>query len=328
MKMDASRRLILTGAAAFSALPWTARAVDAADWPRGTVRIVVGLPPGGGIDAVARILADGLSTLWGAPVIVENRPGAGGNIANSAVAHAAPDGQTILLPADPPALKGLMSSSLNYDPVADFAPVTQVDKYPYLMVVPNSSAARTLPEFIALAKASPGTISFASTGVGTGSHLVGEMFQRAAGISLIHVPYTGVGPAMADLASGRLGAMFNAISSLLPLAKAGQVRALGVTTAERFASAPDIPTINESGAPGVNQAGGHGLYVPAKTPPVVVDRIYAGVSAILADAAVREKFAPLGVTVMGAPPGELAAASRKAIQDFGPIITAKKIGSE
>jgi tripartite-type tricarboxylate transporter receptor subunit TctC len=234
------RRLLQLGAAA--AVPAWSVSARADTFPSRIIKLEVGFPPGGGADAGARIVANGLSDRWGQQVIVENRGGACGRIALDALAHAPADGYTMLFAPGAPAISGLLYAGLSYDPVADFAPVSLVGTYPSLLVVPNSSPFAKLEDFIAYAKANPGKISWASPGIGSVPHLAGELFKRTAGIDITHVPYRGVAAgAMTDLLAGRLDAMFNTTGSLLQPVKSNQVRALAVTSAERFALAPEIP---------------------------------------------------------------------------------------
>jgi tripartite-type tricarboxylate transporter receptor subunit TctC len=202
-------------------------------WPNRFVRLIVPFPPGGGADAIARILSARLSDTWGQQVVIENRGGASGNIAAEAAARSAPDGYTIFLAGDFQAVNLYLYPKLTYDPVADFLPVTLVVQYPCAMIVPNSSPARSVPEFIAHAKANSGKLSFATPGHGTAPHLAGELFKRAAGIALTTIPYRGAAPAIQDVIPGRVDVFFNNIAPLLSLMQQGQLRALAVTTAKR-----------------------------------------------------------------------------------------------
>ena len=220
-------------------------------WPNRIVRLVVPFAPGGGTDAVARILSTRLSEIWGQQMVIENRGGAGSNIGVETVARAEPDGYTILIASLPIAVNRYIYPSLNYDPIADFAPViADLPVYPNLMVVPNSSPAKSVKEFIAHAKANRGKITFASSGTGTSPHLSGELFKRRAGIEMTHIPYRGVAPALNDVIPGRVDVMFNTMAGVLQAARAGQLRGLAVTSAERFPTAPEFPTVAESGVPG------------------------------------------------------------------------------
>ena len=217
-------------------------------------------------------------------------------------------------------MAGLLFPSLSYDPVGDFAPVSLIGTYPNVMVVPNSSPAHSVKEFIAYAKANRGKISYASGGHGSSLHLAGELFKRLAGIEMTHVPYRGATPAFNDLIPGRVDVMFNLISSSLPLVKAGQIRALAVAAPERAAVMPDVPTIAEAGIPGFDLSSWIALFVPAKTPPQVVGKLHADTVAVLAEPATRRKLEDMGVVVVGSTPAELAAQFRADIEKWGPII--------
>jgi len=326
MNFPRRRFLQMTGAVALASLSRPARAQS---WPTRIVRLVVGFPPGGGADLAARIVANRLSEIWGQQVIVENRPGAGARIALDAVAHAAPDGYTMLLAPGSPEVNRFLFSSLTFDPAADFAPVSLVCTYPDIIVVPNSSAFKTLEEFIAYAKVNPGKISWASPGVGTVPHLAGELFKRMAGIEMTHVPYRGVTEGlMSDLIGGRLDLMFNTTGSLLQPVRSKLVRGLAVTTAKRFPNEPELPTVAESGVPGYDVSSWYGLYVPAKTPLDLVKKMNADVVAMLNEPAIKEKYEPLGVLVASSSPAELAAKNSADVALWGPIIKAENIKVE
>ena len=325
--MEVPRRRFLQLAVSTVVIP-AADPAEAQDWPHRVVRVVVGLPAGGGADAVARILANRLSEMWHQQVIVENRSGASGTLAYDAVAHAAPDGYTILLAARAPQLNQLLFSSINHN-AADFAPVTLIGKFPYLLVVPAPSPVKSLQEFISLARANPGKLTFASTGIGTLPHLAGELLKRAVGIEMTHVPYRGVAAgAMNDLVAGRVDAMFNALASLLQPVRTGQVRALAVTTAERFPAVHELPTFAECGVPGFDVASWYAFYLPARTPPEIIKKIQADTATALIDPAVRVKFEPLGTALIGSMPDQLADTARADAERFGPIIKALNITGE
>jgi tripartite-type tricarboxylate transporter receptor subunit TctC len=302
------------------------RAACADTWPSRIVKLDVGFPPGGGMDSAGRIVASKLSDIWAQQVIVENRPGAGGRIAMDALAHAPPDGYTMLITA---AVSGLLFSSLSFDPVKDFTPVSLVGTYPNLLVVPNSSPFTKVEDFIAFAKANPGKISWASPGIGSVPHLAGELFKSMAGIDITHVPYRGVAAgAMTDLIAGRLDAMFNTTGSLLPPVQGHQVRCLAVTSAKRFPIAPEFPTIAESGVPGYEAVSWYALYVPPATPPEIVKKINADSVAMLSDPAVKAKFEPLGIAAAGSSPEQLAAMNTADVAHWAPIIKAANIKGE
>ena len=327
MKLQRRRFLQLTAAA--TALTPLSRAAGADTWPSRIVKLEVGFPPGGGMDSASRIVANRLSDLFGQQVIVENRPGAGGRIALDALAHAPPDGYTMLIAAGAPAVSGLLFAPLSFDPVADFSPVSLVGTYPNLLVVPNSSPFTKLEDFLAFAKANPGKISWASPGIGSVPHLAGELFKSMAGIDITHVPYRGVAAgAMTDLIAGRLDAMFNTTGSLLPPVKGNQVRCLAVTSAKRFPIAPEFPTVAESGVPGYEATSWYALYVPANTPADIVKRISGDSVAMLNDPAIKQKFEPLGVLAAGSTANELAAMNAADVARWAPIIKAANIKGE
>jgi tripartite-type tricarboxylate transporter receptor subunit TctC len=309
---------MLGGAAA--AWPRIARADS---WPGRVVRIICPVAAGGGIDTTARILGGRLSDIWGQQVVVESKTGASGNIAAEYVAHANPDGTTIYMATFPHAVNRYFYSSLGYDPVADFAPVTLIALYPLVMVVPVSSPAHSVAEFIAYAKTK--RLSYASSGNGTSLHLAAELFQRQAGIEMTHVPYRGAGLAFQDLIPGRLDAMINFTVSSLPLARQGQLRALAVTTAERLAVAPDLPTMAEAGVPGVEVSSWGALLVPAKTPQAVVEKIHDDTVVVLKEAAVRAKLEQNGAVVVGSTPAELASFMAAEVEKWGQVIHAANI---
>ncbi|HKA78765.1 MAG TPA: tripartite tricarboxylate transporter substrate binding protein [Xanthobacteraceae bacterium] len=301
---------------------------QAAPWPRRVVRLVAPFPPGGGTDAVARIMANRLSEIWGQQMVIENKGGAGSNIGTDMVARSEPDGYTILIGSLPMAVNRHIYSSLPYDPIADFAPVSQLCIYPNLMVVPNSSPAKTVLEFVDYAKANSGKITFASSGTGTSPHLSGELFKRVTGIEMTHVPYRGVAPALNDVIPGRVDVMFNTMAGVLQQARAGQVRGLAVTTAERFPTAPEFPTVAEAGVPGFEVTSWYAFFVPAKTPAEIVKKLHADTVAVLAEPAIKERLAQVGVLVVGSTPDELAARLKSETEMWGPVIKAAGIKAD
>ncbi len=323
------RTFLQTAGAALACAGFVGRAARAETWPARVVKLEVGFPPGGGMDSAGRIVANRLSDLWPQQVIVENRAGAGGRIAMDALAHAEPDGYTMLISAGAPAVTGLLFASLSFDPVADFAPVSLVGTYPNLLVVPNSSPFTRLEDFIAFAKANPGKISWASPGVGSVPHLAGELFKSMARIDITHVPYRGVAAgAMTDLLAGRLDAMINTTGSLLQAVKSGQVRGLAVTSAKRFAFAPELPTIAEAGVPGYEAVSWYALYVPAHTPAEIIKKMNADCVAMLDEPATKQKFEPLGIVARGSTPQGLAAMNAADVAHWAPIIKAANIRGE
>jgi tripartite-type tricarboxylate transporter receptor subunit TctC len=326
--MDFPRRrfLQLTGAAALAPFAQVARADT---FPSRVVKLVVGFPPGGGADLASRIVANRLSEIWRQQVIVENRPGAGARLALDAVAHAAADGYTMLLAPGSPLVQPLLFSTLTFDPAVDFAPVSLVGTYPDIIVVPNSSPFQNLQEFIAHAKANPGKMSWASPGVGTVPHLAGELFKHMAGIEMTHVPYRGVTQGlMSDFIAGRLDLMFNTTGSLLQPVRSKQVRGLAVTTAQRFPSEPELPTVVEQGVAGYDVSSWYGIYLPAKTPPDIIRKMNADMVAMLNEPAIKQKYEPLGVLAQGSTPAELAARNEADAALWGPIIKEANIKVE
>ncbi len=307
-------------AALLISLAGLAGAAHAQTWPTRFVRIVVPFPPGGGTDAIARILAARLSQQWGQQVPVENKGGGATNIGTDMVARSEPDGYTMLLQSMPLAVNRFLFATLPYDPVADLAPVSLLCDYPNVMAVPITSAARSVAEFIAYAKANPGKVTFASSGNGTSVHLSGELFKRMAGIEMTHVPYRGAGPALNDLIPGRVDVMFNNIGAVLPLIQAGKLRALAVTTAKRTPAAPELPPIAESGVPGFDVSSWYAVFMPAKTPPEIVRKASADTVAALAYPATRARLEQLGVVVIGSTPEGLAAYLRAEMDKWGPLI--------
>jgi tripartite-type tricarboxylate transporter receptor subunit TctC len=292
------------------------------------VRIIVPFVPGGGTDAIARILATGLSKSAGYQIVIENKGGGSTNIGTEAVAHAAPDGYTILFCSLPFAINRFLFTTLGYDSFADFAPVTLLATYPDLMAVPTTSPARSVGEFIAYAKSNGGKTTFASSGTGTSPHLAGELFKRRAGIEMTHIPYRGAGPAITDVIGGRVDVTFNTFGATLSLVREGQLRGLAVTSAKRFPAAPELPTIAETALPGFDVTAWYALFVPAQTPPDIVHKLNADAVAVLAEPAIRDKMEQIGVAVVGSTPEELTRHLKAETELWGPVIKAANIRSE
>jgi tripartite-type tricarboxylate transporter receptor subunit TctC len=323
----------LVGLAAASALapialPRIARTQQPGSWPNRIVKLVAPFPPGGGTDVVARILSNRLSEVWGQQIIVENKPGAGGNFGAEQVARAEPDGYTILIAALPMAVNRFLFKSLAYDSITDFAPVIMICQFPNLLVVPNSSPAKTVQELIAHGKANNGKLTFASSGVGTSPHLSGELFKRMAGFEMTHIPYRGVAPALSDVIPGRVDMMFNTAAGVLQQVRAGQVRGLAVSTVKRFPTAPEFPTVAESGLPGFDVTSWYAFFVPAKTPAAIVRKINADTAAILAEPAMKARLVKVGVEVVASTPQQLAARLKAETAQWGPIIKAAGIKTQ
>ena len=317
----------LTAAAIASPSILLSRALGA-DWPVRPVRVVVPFTPGGSTDITARLVGNRLQEVWGQSVVVENKPGAGGNIAADMVAHSDPDGYTIFIVGPGLATNQFLYPSLSYDPVGDFAPVTRLITQPNLMCVPNSSPAKSVKEFIAYCNENKGKVTYASSGNGTTLHLGGELFKRMAKVEMTHIPYRGGAPAINDLIPGRVDVIFDNVPSILSHVKAGSLRGLAVTTKDRVAVVADIPTIAESGVPGFDVFSWFGFFVPAKTPQDIVARINADTNAALAHASVKPRFEELGAAPKGSTPAELAAFLKSEIDKWGPIIQEAKIRVE
>jgi len=318
-----ARRRFLAGAAALAA-PAFVRAARAQTWPSRFVRLVVPFPPGGTVDAGARIIAARLSEMWGQQMVIENRAGIGGNIAAQAVLQAEPDGYTVYITSIGHAIAQFVTSSIMFDPVKDFTPVSLLCVYPNIMAIPNSSPSHTLPEFIARAKANPGRVTYCSSGVGTSLHLAGELFKKMAGVDLTHIPYRGAGPALNDLIPGRVDAIFANFPSTLPLVQSGQLRGLAVTTAKRQPEVPDLPAIAEF-VPGYDVSSWIAFFVAAKVPGEIVAKLHDDTVAALNHPAVKARYAQLGATVVGSSPAELAVFLQSEIDRWGPIIKAAGI---
>jgi len=272
-------------------------AVLAQTFPSKPVRIVVPFPPGGGADTLTRIMEPKLAAIWAQPVIVENRPGASGHIGADLVAKSAPDGHTLLMSS---------TASLTEKNVDQFAPVSLVSASPYVVTANPKVAAADIRGLIALAKASPGKLSFGSSGTGAASHLSAELFKSMAGVDLLHVPYKGTGQALTDLLAGHVNLMFAPAQTVMPHVQSGKLKALGVTGARRSQTLPDLPTVAESGLPGYEAVGWFGLLAPAATPKATVAKLSADANRVLAMRDVREKMLGLGAEPAGNTPEEFA----------------------
>ena len=292
-------------------------------YPAKPIHFIVPYPAGGPLDTVARLLGQKVSESVREPVIVENRPGAGGNIGADQVAKSAPDGYTILMGAVAThAINPTLYAKIPYDPVRDFAPVTQVASTPNVLVVNPSLPVANVKEFIAYAKAHPGALNFGSGSTGSAGHLAGELFKAMAGVQMVHVPYKGAGPAMQDLIGGRIQLMFDNLASSLAQMRAGKVKALAVTTAKRSSLAPELPTIAESGLPGFDISTWFGVFAPGGTPRDVVQRLHDELVKALADPAVRETMLKLGAEPVGSTPAEFAAYIRSEARKYAEVIKA------
>jgi tripartite-type tricarboxylate transporter receptor subunit TctC len=308
--MHLSRRLFLPLATTGLALPALSRTALAQAYPVRPVRIIVGYPAGGPIDIVARLVGEALSERLGKPFIIENRPGAGGNVGAETVVRAPADGYTLLLVGSNNYINATLYETLNFNFIRDIAPVGSIGRTPLVMEVNPSVPAMTVQEFIAYARANPGRLNMASGGVGTPVHMAGELFKMMAGVKMVHVPYRGSAPALADLVGGQVQVMFDTVSSSLQHVKAGKLRPLAVTTTTRLATLPDVPTVAET-VPGYEVIAVQGLGAPRNTPSEVVERLHAALSDALGGASMRARFAELGIEGFDMRPaefGELVAA--------------------
>jgi len=310
-------------AALAAALVCGAGYAAAQNYPSKPIRFVVPFAAGGGTDFVARIVGQRLNEALGQPLVIDNRGGAGGAIGTELAAKAAPDGYTLLLgSAGPLAIQPGLSARLPYDPLRDFAPVTLVCSMPYLLLVHPSLPAKNVQELIALARAKPGQLNFGAPGSGTTTHLATELFKMLAKIDVVHVPYKGVAPALADLLAGQVQFMSGDLSTVLPQVKAGRLRALAVTGAQRSTIVPDLPTIAESGVPGYAASGWFGVLAPAATPRSIVTRLNAVIVKGITNADARERLAALGGEVVANTPAEFAAYLRDDLAKWSKLIKA------
>ena len=301
-----NRRLALALCAALALAP--AHALAQADYPTKPIKFIVPAAAGGPTDLTARLIAQEMAKTLGQPVVVEPKPGAGGNVGADFVAKSAPDGYTILMATiGTHAINQTLYKSLPFDPIKDFAPVSQVVQYPLIFVVNPSVPANNVQEFITYARANPGKLNRASGGSGTSMHLSGELFRSMTNLDLPHIPYKGSAPALNDLVGGQVQLMFDSMMTALPLVKGGKLRALGVTGEKRSPVVPDLPTIAEQGVTGYSAVGWIGVVAPAKTPVEIVRRLSGAVAAAVKNPAVSERLAAQAAEPVGSTPEEFAA---------------------
>ena len=305
------RRQFLQLIAGAAAWPWAGRVAWAQAYPVRPVRIIVAFAAGGGVDITARLIGQWLSDRLGQSFVTENRPGAGGNIGTEAVVNATPDGHTLLLATVPNAVNGALYEKLNFNFIRDIAPVAGVIRVPMAILVHPTLPAISVPELIAYAKANPGKVDMASAGTGSAPHLAGELFNAMAGIKLVHVPYRGQGPALADLLGGQVQIMFATTPGTTDYVKTGKLRALAVTTAARAEVLPEVPTVGEFVA-GYEASQWYGVGAPRSTPAAIIDRLNKEINAAFADPKMKTRFAELGGEAL---PGSPA--------DFGKFIAAE-----
>lgn len=306
-------------AALLVALCLAALAAAAQDFPARPVHVIVPFPPGGGTDALARIMGPYLTKIWGQPVIIENKAGASGRIGADFVAAAAPDGYTLL-----------MSSTASLTPrnVDKFAPVTLVSASPYVVVANPKVPAANIRELVAYAKQNPGKLSFGSSGTGAASHLAGELFKSMAGVEMLHVPYKGTGQAVTDLLAGQIDLMFAPGETVMPHVKAGRLKAFAVTSAGRATALPEFPTVAESGVAGYEAIGWFGLLAPAATPPALVQKLSRDANQVLADPEVKSRMLALGAEPSGDTPEEFGRFIRNDQAKWSKLMRERGIPSE
>ena len=301
--MKLARRRFLYLAAGAAALPAVSRIATAQAYPTRPVRLIIGYPPGGSADITARLIGQWLSERLGQPVVVESRPGAGTNIATETVVNAPPDGYTLLLVAPANAINATLYEKLNHNFMRDIAPVAGLIRFPNVIVVNPSVPAKTVPEFIAYAKANPGKLNMASSGAGSTIHVSGELFKMMTGINMVHVPYRGGAPALTDLISGQVQVMFDNVPTSIEFIRAGKLRPLAVTTAARSNVLPDLPTVADF-VPGYEASAWYGVGVPKGTPEAIIGKLNKETNAILADPKARARFDELGASLIAGSPAE------------------------
>jgi tripartite-type tricarboxylate transporter receptor subunit TctC len=296
--------------------------VAADNYPYRAVRFIVPYTPGASNDFIARLTAQKLTDAWGKQVVVDNRPGAGTLLGSELVARAAPDGHTMLLVPTAFAINVSLYSKLPYDTLRDFAPVTQIGTGPYLMVCAPQVAAKSVKEVVALAKAKPGALSYASTGSGGSAHLMGEMLKSMAGIDMQHIPYKGLAPGLTDVMSGQVSCTYGTMVAVGAHVKSGRLRAIALTANTRSRAAPEVPTIAEAGYPDYHATGWWGIVVPAATPKAIVARVHRDTARLIKQQDVRDKLVAQGVEIIGNTPDEFARFIREEITRWGRAVKA------
>ena len=325
--MQLVRRKFLRLATATVAAPVLLRPALAQTYPTRPVRIIVGFIAGGSLDLLARLIGQWLQEQLGQPFVVENRPGAGGNIGTEAVVRAAPDGHTLLMVSNSAAINATLYDKLNFVFLRDIAPIASISRASIVMTVNPLLAAKTVPEFISHAKANPGKINMASGGIGTGPHLAAELFKSMTGIDALHVPYRGSAPALTDLIRGQVQTMFDGLASSIEHIKGGKLRALAVTTAIRSEALPEIPTMGEFVA-GYEASGWFGVGAPKATPVEIVDNLNKQINAALADPKIKARLSDLGGTVLSLSPSNFGKLIAYETEKWGKVIRATGIKAE
>jgi tripartite-type tricarboxylate transporter receptor subunit TctC len=325
--MKLPRRQFLHLAAGAAALPAVSRFAWAQEYPTKPVRIIVGFAPGGGADIAARLIGQWLSERLGQSFVIENRPGAGSNIATEAVVRAPSDGYTLLLVSAPAAINATLYEKLSFNFIRDIAPVASISHVPHVMVVHPSFPAKTVPEFIAYAKANAGKINMASAGNGSTPHVAGELFKMMAGVNLIHVPYRSAGPALTDLLGGQVQVMFDNMASSIEHIRAGKLRPLAVTTTMRSETLPDVPTVSEF-VPGYEVSNWFGVGAPKATPAEILDRLNKEINSGLADPKIKARLADLGGIPLVGSPADFGKFIAEETEKWGKVIKSAGIKPE
>ena len=313
------RRNFLRLAAATALAPAFSRIAGAQDYPTRPLRLIVGFPPGGGTDVAARLVGQWLSERLGQPVVIENRPGAGSNIATEAVVHAAADGYTLLLVSTAHAINATLYERLNYNFLRDIAPVAGFMRVPNVMEINPSLSAKSVPEFIAYARANPGNVNMASGGNGTSQHLSGELFKMMTGLDIVHVPYRGSAPALTDLVGGRVQVMFGDMPPSIELIKAGKLRALAVTTVTPSEALPDLPSVSDF-VPGYESSAWYGVGAPKNTPAEIVEKLSKEIRSALVDPKMKARLTSLGGTALVGSPSEFGALIADETQKWAKVV--------
>jgi tripartite-type tricarboxylate transporter receptor subunit TctC len=325
--MKLPRRKFLHLAAGAAALPAVSRIARAQTYPTRPVRIIVGFPAGGPTDIVARLMGQYLSGRLGQPFVIENRPGAGSNIATESVIKSAPDGYTLLLVASANAINSTLYDKLSFNFIEDIAPVAATMRQPFVMEVNPSTPAMTVSAFVAYAKANPGRVAMASAGNGTPQHVFGELFKAMAGVNLLHVPYRGEAPALTDLLGGEIQVMFGSLSGSVEYIRTGKLRALAVTTATPSEALPDLPTVSDF-VPGFEASAWVGIGAPRNTPTEVVDKLNKEINAALADPQMKAQLADLGATPVPGSPADFGQLIADETEKWAKVIRAANIKAD
>jgi tripartite-type tricarboxylate transporter receptor subunit TctC len=325
--MKLARRRFLQLAAGAAALPSALRIAWAQTWPARPVRIVVGFAAGGSLDILARLMGQWLSERLGQPFLIENRTGAGSNIATEAVVRAPADGHTLLMCGTVNAVNATLYDKLNFNFIRDIAPVAGLIRVPQVLDVNPSVPARTAGELIAYAKANPGKLNMGSGGIGTPQHIAGELFKMMTGVNMVHVPYRGGAPAVADLLAGQVQVMFDVMPESIEYIRAGRLRPLAVTTATRFSSLPEIPTLSEF-VPGYETSYWYGVGAPKNTPAQIIDKLNKEINAALADPKIKARLADLGGTPIAGSPADFAKLIADDTEKWGKVVRAANLRAD